>query len=310
MIDPQRGVPGRIEMAVRLSIGLLAVSSGAILIRLAGGEAPDLAIAFWRLAIAAAVFLAIAGFRGGLSRMSRSSILWSLASGLALALHFSLWVASLRMTTVASSTLFVGIHPAIVALGAIVFLKERPSKRLALAIVVTLVGGAIIGAADVRLEGPNGLGDLMAAGGGVMAAVYFLIGRHVRRTVPLPEYAALTYGSAALLVAAVSLCTGTNLLGFSGSTYGTLILLSIGPQLIGHSTFNWALRHLDASRVSILVLGEPIGASILAFALFGERPGWSNMMGAVIILLGIYLSLGRTEEVDHGRTQDRRASED
>ena len=296
-------------MILRLTIGVLAVSSGAILIRSAG-EAPDLTIVFWRLSLAAVAFGVIAGLRGGITKMSRSSILWSLASGVALALHFTLWVSSLRLTTVASSTLFVNIHPALVALGAAVLLGERPSKRLTIAIAITLVGGATIGWADLRIDGPNGLGDLMAVGGGVMAAAYFLIGRHVRRTVSVPHYAAIVYGSAAVLVAIAVWATGTRLVGFSGSTYIYLLLLSIGPQMIGHSTFNWALRHLDASRVSVLVLGEPIGASILAFLLFSERPGWPNLLGTVIILFGIYLSLGRDEEVDHGRTQEPRASED
>ena len=132
-----------------------------------------------------------------------------------------------------------------------------------------------------------------------MAAVYFLIGRHVRRTVSLPEYAALSYGTAAALVLLLCLATRTPLVGFAPMTYAYLVLLAVVPQLIGHSTLNWALRRLSASRVSVFVLGEPVCSTLLAIGIFGEVPGRLNVLGAAIILVGIYLSL-RSEEAPDG----------
>ena len=131
-----------------------------------------------------------------------------------------------------------------------------------------------------------------------MAAIYFLIGRHVRRTVSASEYIAVAYCAAAAVVLALCGATRTPLVGFSTSTYGYLVLLALVPQLIGHSTFNWALKVLPAAKVSVLILGEPIGSALLAFAFFGESVSGLNLVGAAIILVGIYLCLRSKEGLD------------
>jgi len=296
-------------MVLRLALGLAAVSSGAVFIRFAQ-EAPDLAIAFWRLAPAALIFLIVSVVRRRGPRMSTSTRLWSVASGLALALHFVLWIASLRLTSVASSTLLMSTHPLFVSIGATLFLKERPTIRLLFGMGIAIAGGVLIAWVDGHQGSGSGLGNLLAVGGGIMAAVYFVIGRHVRRSVALPKYACVAYGTAACAVLGVCLVTRTPLTGYSHATVAALAALSLFPQVIGHSTFNWALRHLDATRVSILILGEPVGASILAAVLFHERPGWLKVSGAVIILAGVYLSLRSNQEDHHGGSQEPRTIED
>jgi drug/metabolite transporter (DMT)-like permease len=280
----------------RFALGILAVSFGAIFARLAG-EASPFAIAAWRLTLAALVLAPFALFRGERS-LDRESFLWSLLSGAALSAHFVLWIWSLDYTTVASSVLFVSTHPIFVGFGSILFLRERLSRRLLVGIVLAVAGGALIGFGDVQIGGPALRGDLLALGGGLMAAVYFLIGRRVRRKVSLPEYVAVTYGTAAVLVLLLCLVTRTPVLGYAPSTYGYLVLLAVVPQLIGHSTINWALKQLSASRVSIFVLGEPVGSALLAIAFFREVPVGLNLLGAAIILVGIYLSLKGEEGQD------------
>ena len=281
----------------RIALGIVAVSFGAIFARLAN-EASPFAVAAWRLTVATLVLVPVAAFRGERT-LDRRTVLWSVVSGTALAIHFVLWISSLEQTTVASSVLFMSTHPIFVGLGSILFLRERPSGILSAGIVLAVVGGALIGFGDFRFGGPALRGDLLALGGGFMAAVYFLIGRHVRRTVSLPEYAALSYGTAAALVLLLCLATRTPLVGFAPMTYAYLVLLAVVPQLIGHSTLNWALRRLSASRVSVFVLGEPVCSTLLAIGIFGEVPGRLNVLGAAIILVGIYLSL-RSEEAPDG----------
>jgi drug/metabolite transporter (DMT)-like permease len=281
----------------RIAVGIVAVSFGAIFARLAS-EASPLAVSAWRLTLAALVLVPVALFRRERT-MNRRSFIWSVLSGVALAIHFVLWISSLEHTTVASSVLFMSTHPIFVALGSILFLRERLPRVLMAGIVLAVVGAALIGFGDFRFGGSALRGDLLALGGGVMAAVYFLIGRRVRRTVSLAEYVATSYGTAAVLVLLLCLATRTRLTGFAPSTYGYLALLGVVPQLIGHSTINWALKRLSASRVSVFVLGEPVGSTLLAMGLFREVPGGLNLFGAAIILVGIYLSL-RTEEVLDG----------
>ena len=280
----------------RFALGILAVSFGAIFARLAG-EASPFAIAAWRLTLAALVLAPFTLFRSERS-LDRESFLWSLLSGAALSVHFVLWIWSLDYTTVASSVLFVSTHPIFVGFGSILFLRERLSRRLLAGIVLAVAGGALIGFGDVQIGGSALRGDLLALGGGLMAAVYFLIGRRVRRKVSLPEYVAVTYGTAAALVLLLCLVTRTPVLGYAPSTYGYLVLLAVVPQLIGHSTINWALKRLSASRVSIFVLGEPVGSALLAIAFFREVPVGLNLLGAAIILVGIYLSLKGEEGQD------------
>ena len=281
----------------RIALGIVAVSFGAIFARLAN-EASPFAVAAWRLTIAALVLAPIALSRGERT-LDRRTAIWSFVSGVALAIHFVLWISSLEQTTVASSVLFMSTHPIFVGLGSILFLRERLSRILVAGIILAVVGGALIGFGDFRFGGLALRGDLLALGGGLMAAIYFLIGRRVRRTVSLPEYAALSYGTAAGLVLLLCLVTRTPVVGYAPSTYVYLVLLAIVPQLIGHSTINWALRRLSASRVSVFVLGEPVGSTLLAMGIFREIPGGLNLLGAAIILVGIYLSL-RSEEAPDG----------
>ena len=277
----------------RMVLGIVAVSFGAIFVRLAA-DAPPLAASAWRLTVAAGILVPIAAARRTRTLTPRAA-LWCIASGAALALHFILWISSLSYTSVASSVLFVTTHPLFVGLGSFLLWGERPTRSLWMGASLALLGGALIGLGDVRLAGGALFGDALAVGGGLMAAVYFMIGRHVRRSVSATEYVAVTYSAAAVMVLGLCVTTRTPLFSYSGNTIGFLLLLGLIPQLIGHSTFNWALRHLSASHVSIFILGEPVASGILAYLIFGEAPSGLNLVGAALILVGIYLSLRHKE---------------
>jgi len=281
------------SLVPRMILGIVAVSFGAIFVRLAA-DAPPLVASAWRLTVAAAILVPVAWMRRSRTLTPRA-VLWCVASGAALALHFILWISSLSYTSVASSVLFVTTHPLFVGLGSFLLWGERPSRSLWMGASLALLGGTLIGVGDLRLAGDALLGDALAVGGGLMAAVYFMIGRHVRQTVSATEYTAVTYSAAAAFVLILCAATRTPLFNYSGETIGFLVLLGLIPQLIGHSTFNWALRHLSASHVSIFILGEPVGSAILALVIFGEAPAGLNLLGAALILGGIYLSLRHKE---------------
>jgi drug/metabolite transporter (DMT)-like permease len=272
----------------RIAFGVVAVSSGAVLVRLSAGATP-LAVAAWRLLLASAVLVPMALLRGTHRSLDRRDLLLGVLSGAALALHFFLWITSVGLTSVASSVLLASTHPIFVGIGGALFLGERVGRSLALGIAMTLVGGILIGWGDFGLGAWTG--DLLALGGGLFAAVYFLLGRRLRPHMSLLDYTAITYGTAALLTLAACIVFRVPLAGFAAPTYLWLVLLAVGPQLIGHSTFNWALGHLPAARVSVLILGEPVGAAVLAYLVFGETPTWLAALGAGVILAGIYISM-------------------
>jgi drug/metabolite transporter (DMT)-like permease len=273
-----------------LTLGIVVISFGAILIRLVSG-ASVFAISAWRLGVASLILLPISVHRGALTSISKRNLLFSVVSGFFLSLHFILWIASLDYTSVASSVVLVSTSPIFVGLGARLFIHEPPSRLLKIAITLAVGGAAVIGWGDMRLGGTALQGDLMAIGGAIMAAGYLLSGRRVRQEVPLSGYALMTYGTATILLLIVCLAMGQPLGGFSLPDYVWLILLGLGPQLIGHTSFNWALEYLQASVVSIVTLGEPIGATILAYIIFGEALTLTKAVGGAIILVGIYLGI-------------------
>ncbi len=273
-----------------IGVAIVAVSFGAILIRLAK-DVPVLSIAAWRLGISFLVLIPFSWRKNPLKVMSRRDLLLSVASGVFLTLHFILWISSLRYTSVASSVVLVSTNPIFVALGVRFVFKESLSRTLVVATLLSGAGAALIGGGDFRISGAAFSGDLLALGGAVMASGYFLIGRRVRQRVPLSTYILTTYGTAAILLLGVALATHQRLIGFPKLTYLYLVLLALGPQLIGHSTFNWALKYLSASTVAILILGEPVASTLLAYLILGEGVTLLKGIGAAVILSGIYLSL-------------------
>ncbi len=279
-----------IVLPLTLTLGIIVISFGAIIIRMVSG-ASVFAISAWRLGVASLILLPISVYRGDLKSIGRHNLFLSALSGFFLSIHFILWISSLDYTSVASSVVLVSTSPIFVGLGARLFIHEPPSRLLKIAIALAVGGGVVIGWGDMRLGGMALQGDLLAVGGAIMAAGYLLIGRRVRREVPLSGYALATYGTATVILLIVCLAMRQPLVGFSKLDYVWLVLLGLGPQLIGHTSLNWALEYLQASVVSIVTLGEPIGATILAYIIFGEALTLTKALGGAIILAGIYLGM-------------------
>jgi len=274
-----------------LAIAVVAVSWAAILVRLC--DAPSLAIAFYRLLFSTAL-VAIPGWRFASRDVSGRTYALAVVAGVLLGLHFALWISSLAYTSVASSVVLVSTQPAFTAVLAPFFLGERPGRRGWLAVVLALVGTAILSRGDWDLGSGALFGDLLALGGAVTASVYLMIGRRVRERIGFWHYLLVVYGTAALSLGIMAVGSGTRLSGFPELTWVWFLLLAAGPNLAGHGLLNWSVRRLRALVVNLAILGEPILATIYAAILFNEIPGPAFYAGGATILLGIILALRTT----------------
>lgn len=279
-----------VRAAIILPVGLTVMSFASIFIRFC--DAPPLIIAAYRLTLATLILLLLALPRTlrESRRLSRKEILPSLAAGLFLCFHFAFWITSLQYTTVASSVIFVTTNPIFVAVASTFILRERISLALLVSILMAVVGGTIIGWGDLGKGRDQLYGDFLSLLGAVMATGYLLVGRRVRQKVSLTTYITLVYGGAALFLILLAFLKGDAFFGYAPKDYLLFLLLAVGPQLIGHSSLNWALRFFSATLVAVVILGEPIGASILAYFILGENPGINLIWGGALVLLGIYLS--------------------
>jgi len=289
-----------------LAFGILAVSTSSILIRNAQEFAPSLVISAYRLLFATLVLapFAAANHRTELAGMQRADFRFTILSGLFLALHFAAWITSLEYTTVASSVVLVTTTPLWVALLSPLTIKEPIARPVWVGLILALLGGLVVGLSDtcslngVQLSCPPVSefvrqdafwGDLLALAGAWMAAGYILIGRRLRQKLSLVGYIFVVYGIAALVLIIVMFAAGQKPFGYPSEAYLWMILIALVPQLLGHSSFNWALGYLSAAYVSISLLGEPIGSTILAYFLLDESPTALKIFGAILILVGIYL---------------------
>ena len=270
-----------------LAFGVVSVAFAAVFIKLA--EAPPLVIAAYRLCLASLVLAPVAWWRARdeLRKLGRRQLLMAVASGAFLALHFGLWIASLDYTTVASSVVLVTASPIFVAVASYLLWGEKLTTRITGGIAVSIVGAAVIGFSNWQAGAGSLLGSVLALGGATAVAGYLLIGRRLRQNMGLLSYIFLTYLSAGLVLLTAALVSGQRLTGYPGMTYLMFVLLALVPQLLGHSSLNWALRFVPATMVTIAVLGEPVGATVLAFFILKEVPSWMEIAGGVLILAGI-----------------------
>lgn len=306
----------RFSPLLAIPIGILAVSTASIFIRFVQAEAvPSLVIAAWRLTLASLILapIAITRHRAELRNLDRREILLAILSGIFLAIHFATWISSLEYTTVASSVVFVSTSPLWVAILAPLTIKEPVARLVLIGMGLALTGGVIVGLSDSCtlitgkiqcppmaefITGEAFLGDLLALAGAFAAAGYFLIGRKLREKISLIPYVFVVYGMAAILLVGTMLVAGHSSFGYPAKIYIWLLLLALVPQLLGHSTFNWALRYLSAAYVSITLLGEPIGSAILAYLILDEIPSGLMLFGAILILIGIFIASNRPKKAE------------
>ncbi len=276
-----------------LFVGVAAVSFAAVFIRLA--DAPPMVIATYRMAIAAIVLLPVASIKSmrGLKRLSKRDIFLILLSSISLALHFGLWITSLEYTSIASSVVLVTSHPAFVAVLSYFLWGERLGKLTIGGIAVALVGVIVINYGGFAFGSQAVLGNLLALAAGFVVAAYLIIGGQLRERIDLLSYLALIYTGATVILLAATLIMGYSLFGYSPGTYLMMVLLALVPQLIGHSFLNLAVRLVPVTLVSVAILGEPVGATLLGGLILGELPTANEIIGGLLILGGIFIVLRR-----------------
>lgn len=279
-----------------LAVSVLAISWAAPLVRFS--EAPALAISFWRLAFSVVLIagvLTVRGEWGALRRLSARELGTAAVAGVFLAGHFATWIASIGLTSVAASVALVSTAPVFVALLSALFLRERPSSRQWMGIVVAVVGAGWIGWGDAAAGPAPLLGDLLAVAGAVLVAGYYTLGRKLRARVELWPFVGVVYGCAALTLLLVLPAAGVPFVGYAPTDWAVFAGLAVGPMLIGHTGQNWALRYLPAYLVNLSLLAEPVGATLIAWLLpaIHETPPPAALAGGGLILLGILLGMGR-----------------
>jgi drug/metabolite transporter (DMT)-like permease len=274
-----------------LPIGIIAISTASIFIKLC--DAPVLIIASYRLMLASLILSPFAYYKKPWKGWERNEVGCFFLSGLFLSLHFAFWIASLKYTSVASSVVLVTTHPIFVGIGSWLFLKEQIGMNLILGIVLSVLGSGLISYGDMSFSKEALTGNGLALLGAIAASGYLLIGRKVRKDQGLFSYIFPVYSTAGLILILLSLIFQESFFGYSSSTYLYLFLLALVPQLIGHTTFNWALKYLPASMVAITILGEPIGSTILAYFILGEGLTTWKVIGGISILVGILIALGK-----------------
>ncbi|NJP35612.1 DMT family transporter [Micromonospora thermarum] len=286
---PHRPAPDPLTLGA-LALAVVAVSSSAPLVAFAA--APALAIAFWRNLLSAAVLGPVAvvrrraEFRALIARAGLREGWYCVLSGVALAAHFATWMPSAQLTTVAAATALVATQPVWQGL-----IARAQGRRLPvtvwIGIGVSVAGAALATGADFAVSGPAFAGDLLAVVGGMFAAVYTALGERARTAVSTTTYTTICYGVCAALLFVVCLVGGVPVTGFDASTWLVVLALVAGAQLLGHSMFNYALRRVSATTVSVLILLEAPGAALIGWVWLGQLPRTLALPGLALLLAGV-----------------------
>lgn len=280
-----------------IALAIVSVSTSAIFI--AWSTSPFITIALYRLALASLILapFVLLNPRRTLGGLRRSDVLGMIGVGAILATHFTLWIGSLKLegvsVSVASSVILVTSHPLLVGLLSHFVLRERLNAWMALGIGLGFSGVVVIAIADSTSRSASLIGDLLAFFGGVAAGLYLLAGRRYRQRIPLLAYAFVVYVSATGVLFLYALGLGESLVpvGDLGTELFLFLAMAVIPQIGGHTLYNWSLRWVPAPIVSLSLVGEPIGSSLLAWLLLNQVPGVAVALGGALALAGIYLTV-------------------
>ncbi|MDR2779496.1 MAG: DMT family transporter [Synergistaceae bacterium] len=283
-------VANRAVPVIVFTIGMMCISSGSILARMA--NAPAIVKSAYRVGISALMFVPVSLFfyRDEYARLTKKDLALSALSGVFLALHFATWIASLDYTSVASSVMLVGTIPIWVAIFSVALGISRLSRVMWLCVCLSVAGAAIVGYGDISLDKTVLFGDALAVAGAIAAAAYIMCGKEVRKKLGMVSYVTLCYGSAAIVIWCAVLAMGYPVTGYDATTWRAFVGLAVFSQVMGHTSYNWALGHFSSGFVGIMLLGEPIGSAILAYYLFDEVPAPIKFLGFALLLASIVLA--------------------
>ncbi len=269
--------------------GVFSVSTSSVFIRMADAHAA--VVALYRM-LFSALFTSLIMVRlsqGEIKKLSREDTVLGLLGGLFLALHFLTWILSLQYTTIAASTTLVSLHPVFILSFNYVVYRERYTRLALGGAAVALMGAAVIGVGHYRGNAQSCSGDVLAILGAVFMAAYLLVGRKVRARVSVWTYTTGVYSVAAVVMLIVSLSIGLPIFDYPARTFAIFVALAAIPTLLGHTVFNWALGFVSPAFISVAVLGEPVGATLLGLIVLGEVPAVRVIVGGAMVVCGLAL---------------------
>lgn len=282
-------------------IGIIAISFSSIFVR--WSDADVAVIAMYRLYLTNLLLLPVAWkYRHVLFRLTARQWGWLAASGAMLALHFLLWMASLRLTTVASSTVILTLEPVMVMVGSYFLFRTRTNSVMLIGMGIAIAGSVVIGAGDFKLSGDALLGDLLSFFGTVAVAIHVLIGKKLMEKIDSFPYSFWVFAFAATFLAFYNVAQGNRFTGYEAKEWGIFLLLAIVPTLFGHYLFNWLLKYMNATAVSMSVLGEPVISSLLAWVLLKEALTGYQLGAGLLILFGVWLFIRHGDRVKETKT--------
>ncbi|MBD0383105.1 DMT family transporter [Paenibacillus sedimenti] len=285
----------KVPVSMFLVIGIIAISFSSIFVK--WSSAPTSVIAMYRLLMTNVLMLPFLWrYAHEISQIHLKEWLRTIASGIGLGLHFLFWMDSLHYTTVASSTAILTLEPIFVMLGAFLLYRQRTSRIALISMAIAIIGAICIGWGDFQFSGEALKGDLLSLLGTVAVAMHMLLGKSIREHVSAFVYSFFVFLFAGGILAVYNIASGASFTEYPAKEWGIFFLLAIVPTVFGHYVFNWLLKYMKATSISMTVLGEPLGASLLAFVLLGETITMLQLMAGCLLLIGVAMFLRSNEE--------------
>lgn len=274
---------------IPIMIGVISMALSAIFVKLATADAG--AIAFYRMLFSVLFMLPffLLKYRREVFLLEKKDWIFSTIAGVFLAFHFILWFESLNYTSVASSTVLVTLQPIFAFVGTYFFFKERLSFKIILSAVIAIIGSIIISWGDFKLSGTAFFGDMLALAACGLITVYLLFGQDVRKRLSLITYTFIVYSISTITLFFYVLIKNESFGPYPESDWFWFVMLALIPNFLGHTLFNWSLKWVSTNVISIAILFEPVGASILAFYVFHESLATSQIAGGLIVIAGILM---------------------
>lgn len=299
MIPDEGEETGTARVMAAMGFAVLALAFSSIFIsKLERTEVPPLVIAFYRMALATVLLMpaALAFKRREIAALASKDLVLLLLGGFFLAVHFGAWITSLKYIPISTSVVLVNSHPLFVVIASYFFLGEKPGRRSLAGTAVGIAGMIVIthdalGDIGLALKG-NGL----ALVGALAVVGYFIVGRKARTRISLLGYVTPLYAVCSLLLLLGVLAAGEPLYPYTVTQWAYFAALAVVPTILGHTVFNWAIKHVRPSAISLAFLGEPVAASGLAFIFFAQRPPVATLIGGALVLAGVYLSMSSQQD--------------
>ena len=274
---------------VAIAIGVISVSLSAIFVKLSSAESA--VIAFYRMLFSVLIMspVFLLKYKSELKLLQKRDWIFSIVAGVFLAFHFILWFESLNYTSVASSTVLVTLQPIFAFVGTYLFFKEKVAFQSIVAVIVAISGSLLISWGDFRISGAALYGDGLALIARAFITGYLLFGQDVRKRLSLMTYTMVVYSVSTITLFFYVLFMGQSFGPYESNDWRLFVMLAIVPNLLGHTLFNWSLKWVSTNTISIAILFEPVGAAILAFFIFNEKLILSQVIGGIIVILGILM---------------------